>query len=453
MKKGLFTTCFLLLVWSLFAQTKKVIADKIIATVGDKIILKSEIDNSVSDMQRQGVNIPENGKCLLLEQALGLKALVLQAEIDSIPVSEEEVEADIDNKIRYFVNQYGSKEIVEQVAGKSLFQLKEDFKQTFREQKLAQGERDKIVGDVRITPKEVQEYYETIPKDSLLYYDSQLEVGEIVMYSKASRDLEAYAIDQLKEYKKEVEEGTKKFEVLASLYTDDPGSKETGGRYEINRNEKTWDPIFLAKAFSLKDGQISNVFKTKFGYHIIQMVSRNGDDAVIRHILKTPQVSSIEITQAKEKLDSIRTRLVSGQLQFGEAVSKYSEDENSKFTGGRIPAKDGSTFVSIDQLDKDLVLMLKDLKVGEYSPATEYADDRGKKGVRIVQVITKTEPHRENLKDDYDKVSQRALEEKKNEVLEKWFTKKIPSFYVKISDEFKTCPEMEKWSSNTTVRK
>lgn len=453
MKNSFFTICFLLCAFSLFAQTKKVIADKIIATVGDKIILKSEIDNSISDMQRQGVDVPANGKCLLLEQALGLKALVLQAEIDSIPVSEEEVEADIDNKIRYFVNQYGSKEIVEQIAGKSLFQLKEDFKQTFREQKLAQGERDKIVGDVRITPKEVQEYYEKIPKDSLFYYDSQLEVGEIIMYPKPSRDLETYAVDQLKEYKKEVEDGSKKFEVLASLYTDDPGSKETGGRYEINRNEKTWDPIFLAKAFSLKDGQVSNVFKTRFGYHIIQMVSRNGDDAVIRHILKMPQVSSIEVNQAKEKLDSTRTKLASGELQFGEAVSKYSEDDNSKFTGGRIPARDGSTFVSIDQLDKDLVLMLKDLKVGEYSPATEFTDEKGKKGVRIVQIITKTEPHRENLKDDYDKVSQRALEEKKNEVLEQWFAKKIPSFYVNISDEFKTCPEMEKWNSKTTVQK
>ncbi len=453
MKKSFLTICTLLSIYSLFAQPKKVVADKIIATVGDKIILKSEIDNSISDMQRQGVDVPVNGKCLLLEQALGLKALVLQAEIDSIPVSEEEVEADIDNKIRYFINQYGSKEVVEQIAGKSLFQLKEDFKQTFREQKLAQGERDKIVGDVRITPKEVQEYYEKIPKDSLFYYDSQLEVGEIVMYPKASRDLETYAIDQLKEYKKEVEDGTKKFEVLASLYTDDPGSKETGGRYEINRNEKTWDPVFLAKAFSLKNGQVSNIFKTKFGYHIIQMVSRNGDDAVIRHILKIAQVSSIEVNQAKEKLDSIRTKLVSGDLQFGEAVSRYSEDENSKFTGGRIPARDGSTFLSIDQLDKDLVLMLKDLKVGDYSPATEFTDDRGKKGVRIVEVITKTEPHRENLKDDYDKVSQRALEEKKNEVLELWFGKKIPSFYVNISDEFKTCPEMEKWDSKTTVQK
>ncbi len=410
-------------------------ADRIIATVGDKIILKSEIDNSISDMQRQNIAVPENGKCLLLEQALGLKALVLQAEIDSIPISDEDVDADIDNKIRYFVNQYGSKEIVEQIAGKSLFQLKEDFRQTFQEQKLAQGERDKIVADIRITPKEVQLYYDSIPKDSLHFYESQLEIGEIVIFPKASRDLDAYAMDQLKEYKKEVEDGTKKFEVLASLYTDDPGSKETGGKYQINRNEKQWDPIFLAKAFSLKDGQISNVFKTKAGYHIIQMISRNGDDAEVRHILKIPQISSIEVNEAKARLDSIRSKLVAGTLDFGQAVSRFSEDENSKFTGGRVPARDGSTFLSIDQLDKDMVLMLKGLKPGEYSQPTEFSDERGKKGVRIIQILSKTEPHRENLKDDYDKVAQRALEEKKNDALEKWFTKKIPSFYVNISDE------------------
>ena len=190
----------------------------------------------------------------------------------------------------------------------------------------------------------MEAYYDSIPKDSLHFYESEMEIGEIVIYPKPSRDLETYAIDQLKEYKKEVEDGSKKFEDLAP-YTDDPGSKDNGGRYEINRNEKTWDPVFLAKAFSLKDGQISNVFKTKFGYHIIQMVSRNGDDAVIRHILKIPQISSIEVNQAKEKLDTIRSKLVAGDIDFGQAVSKYSEDENSKFTGGRIPARDGSTFI------------------------------------------------------------------------------------------------------------
>jgi peptidyl-prolyl cis-trans isomerase SurA len=453
MKKSLFTLFFVAITFTLFAQVKKVVADKIIATVGDKIILKSDIDNSIHDMQRQGIDVPANANCLLLEQAIGLKALVIQAERDSIPVSDEDIDADIDNKIRYFINQYGSKEIVEQIAGKSIFQLKEDFKQTFREQKLAQGERDKIVANIRITPKEVEAYYDAIPKDSLHFYESELEVGEIVIYPKPSRDLENYAMDQLKEYKKEVEDGSKKFDVLASLYTDDPGSKESGGRYEINRNEKQWDPVFLSKAFSLKDGQISNVFKTKFGYHIIQMVSKNGDDAVIRHILKIPQISSIEVNQAKEKLDSIRSQLVDGTLQFGEAVSKYSEDDNSKFTGGRIPAKDGSSFLTIDQLDKDLVLMLKDLKVGEYSKPTEFTDDRGKKGVRIVDILTKTEPHRENLKDDYDKVAQRALEEKKNDALEEWFSKKLPSFYVNIAQEYQSCPQMKKWENHTTAQK
>src|ERR1700712_1754731 len=156
MKKLYLTALLSVFILFVFAQPKKVLADKIVATVGDKIVLKSEIENSILDMQRQGIAVPDNGKCLLIEQALGIKALVLQAERDSLPVSDEEVDADIENKIRYFINQYGSKEIVEQIAGKSLFQLKEDFRQTFKEQKLAQGERNKIVEDIRITPKEVQ---------------------------------------------------------------------------------------------------------------------------------------------------------------------------------------------------------------------------------------------------------------------------------------------------------
>jgi len=452
--KNVLLTVFLSAIFSVvLSQPKKVLADKIVATVGDKIILKSDIENNIADMQHQGITIPENGKCLLLEQALGVKALVVQAEKDSIPVSEEDVDAEIDNRVRAFINQYGSKDIVEQIAGKSIYQLKEDFKVTFREQKLAQGMRNKIVDEVRITPKEVKAYFDAIPKDSLTFYQSEVEVGQIIIYPKASRDLETYAIDQLKEYKQEVESGSKKFETLASLYTDDPGSKETGGRYDVNRNEKQWDPIFLAKAFSLKEGQVSSVFHTKFGYHIIQMISRSGDDASIRHILKIPQVTSVEMKAAHDKLDSIRAKLITGSLKFGEAVAKYSDDETSKFTGGRIPAKDGSTFVTIDQLDKDIVVLLKDLSVGQYSQPTDFADERGKKGVRIIQLITKTEPHREDLKLDYDKIAQRALEEKKNDTLEKWFAKKIPGYYINIDSEYRDCPEMQKWTVTNTANK
>ncbi len=452
MKKFYLTALFALLFISLFAQ-KKVLADKIIATVGDKIVLKSEIENSILDMQRQNIEIPVNAKCLLLEQALGIKALVLQAEKDSLPVSDDEINAEIDNKVRYFINQYGSKDIVEQIAGKTIYQLKEDFKQTFREQKLSQSMRNKIVEDVKITPSEVKAYFETIPKDSLPFYESEVEVGQIVVYPKASRDLETYAVDQLKEYKKQVESGAKKFETLATLYTDDPGSKETGGKYDINKNEKQWDPLFLAKAFSLKEGQISTVFKTKFGYHIIQMISRAGDDASIRHILKIPQVSSIEVNDAKHKLDSVRSKIIAGTMKFGEAVSRYSDDESSKFTGGRIQGRDGSTFLTIDQLDKDLVVKLKDLTIGEYSQPSEYADERGKKGVRIVQLITRTEPHRENLKDDYNRIALRAQEDKKNETLEKWFTKNIPTYYINVDNEYKSCHEMQKWIVTATATK
>jgi peptidyl-prolyl cis-trans isomerase SurA len=451
MKKIFLTTFLFGSIIIVFAQQKKILADKIVATVGDKIVLKSEIENSLNDMARQGVTVPENGKCLILEQALGIKALVLQAEKDSLPVSDEEIEGEIDNKIRYFINQYGSKDVVEQIAGKTIYQLKEDFKQQFREQKLAQSMRNKIIEDIHITPSEVNGYFSKIPADSLAFYESEVEIGQIVLYPKASRDLETYAIDQLKEYKQQVESGTKKFETLASLYTDDPGSKETGGKYDINRNEKQWDPLFLAKAFSLKDGQISNVFKSKFGYHIIQMISRAGDDASIRHILKIPQVTTIEIKESRDKLDSIRSRLIAGTMKFGEAVSKYSDDETSKFTGGRIPGKDGSTYLNIDQLDKDMVVMLKDLKIGEYSQPTEFSDERGKKGIRIVQIITRTAPHRENLKDDYNKVSQRALEEKKNNALELWFNKKIPTYYINIDPEFNGCKEMEKWKPASTA--
>jgi peptidyl-prolyl cis-trans isomerase SurA len=453
MKKLQLSILFSVIACLCFAQPKKVLADKIVATVGDKIVLKSDVDNNIIDMQRQGISVPDNAQCLVIEQALGIKALVLQAEKDSLPVSDEEVEAEIDNRLRYFIGQYGSKEAVEQIAGKSMYQLKEDFKQQIKEQKLAQAMRNKIIEDVKITPAEVKMYYESIPTDSLPYYETELEVGQIILYPKASKELENYAIDQLKEFKAQVESGSKKFETLASLYSDDPGSKQNGGRYEINRNEKQWDPIFIAKVFTLKEGQISNVFKTRFGYHIIQMVSRLGDDAVIRHILKIPQVTSIEIGASKDKLDSIRAKLIAGTIRFPEAVSKYSDDETSKFTGGRIPGKDGSTFLSIDQLDKDIVVMLKSLSLGQYSQPTEFADERGRKGVRIIQLITKTEPHRENLKDDYNKVSQRALEEKKNNVLDKWFTQKIPTYYINVSDEFKDCPELLKWVKGSTVIK
>ena len=435
------------------SQPKGIIADKIIAVVGNKIILKSDVENSIVDMQRQNIAVPENARCLMLEQAMGIKALVLQAEKDSLPVTDEEIETIIDNKIRQFIGQFGSKDELEKVAGKSVYQLKEDFKEPIRDQELARAMRNKVVENVRITPKEVNEYFNLIPKDSLYLYESEVEVSQIVSLPKAHRDAEEYAVEQLKDFKEQIETGKRDFATLASIYTMDPGSKETGGQYDVNRYSKELDPVWLGKAFTLKPGQVSNPFKTRFGYHIMQLVSRAGDDASVRHLLLIPQVTSFEIKDAKDKLDSIRALLMAGNMEFGAAVSRYSDDEASKFTAGQITGPNGSTYVTIDQLDRDLVLMLKDLKVGQYSQPTEYIDERGRRGVRIVHLKTKTAAHRENMKDDYDRISNRALEEKKNDVLESWFNKKVVGNYILIDDEFKSCPEMSKWHKGPSTGK
>lgn len=429
-----------------FAQVKRVVADKIIATIGDKIILKSDIDNQIFDYKRNKIEVPDNAGCMLLEQAMGMKALVVQAERDSIPVSDEEVNGKLDNQIRGFIQQYGSEEMLEKISGKTVFQLKEEYRPVFKDRELASGERNKIVGDIRITPDEVKAYYDKIPKDSLPFYESELTIGQIVVYPKPNREVEDYVIGQLNGYKKDVEDGKKTFESLAQINSDDPGTKNNGGLFQLNRNDKGVDPTFKAKAFGLKDGQISTPFKSQFGYHIIQMVSRRGDDATVRHILKIPRVSSIEINQSIAKMDTIRTQLVDGKLSFGAAVDRYSEDKQSKFTGGLIPNQEGSTNVTIDELpDRDLVKMLGSLKPGDYSKPVEFTDPTGKIGVRIVHLISMTQPHRENLKDDYDKVAARALEEKQNEALDQWFQKRLPTFYINIDPSYDNCPEMQKW--------
>jgi peptidyl-prolyl cis-trans isomerase SurA len=428
---------------SAMAQPKKVLADKIVAVVGDKIVLKTDIDNAMIDMQRQGIEAPANARCFIMEQALGVKALVLQAEKDSLPITDEEIDTDIENRIRYFVSQYGSIEELERIAGKSVYQLKEDFKPGIRDQKLASAMRNKIVDDVKITPNEVKAYFEKLPEDSLAFYESEVEVGQIVSYPKASRDAEEYAVEQLNEYKKLIE-GGKTFNNMADLYSEDPGVKQNHGQYEINRTSKELDGTWLNKAFTLKEGQISKPFKTKFGYHIIQLVSRAGDDAVVKHILKIPQVTNIEMKEGFSKLDSVRANLISGIIDFGTAVSKYSDDDASKFTGGMIQGPNGS-FLTIDQLDAGMVTMLKDLKLGQFSQPVEFTDDRGKKGIRIIYLKTQTEPHRENLKDDYSKIAARALEEKKENAIESWFYKKIKTYYIMVDADYQGCEVMQKW--------
>ena len=439
-----------LLIFSAIAangQAQRVIADKIAAIVGDRIILRSDIVNSIADIARQGGQIPDNAECLIMEQALISKVLMLQAMKDSLPVTDEEVEAELDQKVRYYIAQLGSQEALEEMAGKTIYQIKDDARESVKEQKLAIAMQRKIVENVRITPNEVKAFYERIPPDSLPYYESELEIGHIVMYPKASRAIEEYIIGEMNNYRRQIESGATTFDRMARDVSEDPGSKDRGGQYQINRNEKTWDPVFMSTAFRLKEGEISAPVKSKFGYHIIQMVQRLGDDAIVRHILRIPPVTEDEISEAKVKLDTIRNNILAGKISFNAAAVRYSNDDAIKYAGPMLLNREGAPYVTIDQLDKDMVATISSMAVGDISKPVAFTDEQNKKGVRLVFFKSRSEPHRMNLADDYSKISEFALEEKKARVIEDWLRERIPGYYIMVDPETEQdCPNLVKFT-------
>ena len=430
-----------------FAQPQKIVADKIIAVVGDRIILKSDITNAIADAVRNGQPIPENAACSILDQALVSKVLMMQALKDSLPVSDDEVEADLDNKVREFIRVYGSKEELERIAGKSIYQIKDDARESVKENKLSQSMQRKIVDGVKVTPAEVQAYFNRIPKDTLPFFEAEYQVGQIIIYPKASRDMETYVVSELMNYKRQAETKSATFESLANRYTEDPGSKGRGGQYQISRQDKSWDPAFVNAAFRLKEGQISNPFKSKFGYHIIQLVQRNGDEATVRHILRVPPVNEEEVTDATRLLDSVRGLLATGKMDFNTAAGKYSDDETAKFAGPYLLNRRGETLVTIDEMDKSVVTLLDKVKLGEYSQPMAFTDEQSqKKGVRLIYLKSKSEPHRMNLRDDYNRIAAAALDEKKFKTLDKWLTTHIGSHYVMLDADEASCPNLKKWA-------
>jgi len=447
--KIIFSFAFLASSFQTKAQIKKVLADKIVATVGDKFILKSDIENAIADYKRQSQgqeNVILPSGCQIIEGQLIRKALVLQAQKDSINVTEEEVENAIDSRIRNFIQQFGSKEALEEVAGKSVIQLKEDFRSLIKEQRLADQMQEKIVDKIKITPVEVKAFYDKIDVDSLPLYESEVQVVSLIMHPKANRDVEEYVIQQLLGYRKQVEAGINSFDQLVKLYSEDPSAKENLGQFSLNRNERNFDPAFMSGSFRLKEGQISAPIKSKFGYHIIQLLSRSGDDAVVKHILRIPPITNDEIKVTKLFLDSIRKQIIAGNASFGEAVNKYSDDDQSKFSGGAVSGRDGSTYVNIDQLDKEMVVLIKNMKPGDISEPQVYLDDRGRKTLRLVYFKERTTPHKENLKEDYNKIAQRALEVKKSIALENWFKVHVPGNYIFIDADYQSCEELKDWN-------
>jgi peptidyl-prolyl cis-trans isomerase SurA len=324
----------MLLTGRLFAQP--ILVDKVVGIVDDRMILLSEIEAQYIQQKYQTTStLPPDFKCIILNESLTEKLMVAQAEIDSVEVTDDEVESTLDRRIRAFAGMAGSIEKLEEYYGKSVIELKEEFRVQVREQLMADQERYKIVGEVKVTPSEVNSFFNKLPQDSLPYYNAEVQLGELIIFPKVSTAVREYSKQKITDLLNRVKNG-EDFATLASAYSEDPGSAEKGGELGfVNRGEL--DPAFEAAAFSLKKpNDVSDVVESAFGFHIIQLIERRGDRINVRHLLIRPKTTTYDVQGSAKLMDSVYYLIQSGKYSFPEAVNKFSEDEATKTNGGMI---------------------------------------------------------------------------------------------------------------------
>lgn len=428
------------------AQEQRVLIDGIAAIVGDKIILHSDIETQYQQALLEGASVPPEYKCALLEQMLAQKLLVMQAAMDSVTVSEEEVEEELNKRIRYFVNMIGSEERLEEYYGKSILQIKDEFRTDVEEQLLANKMRNQVLGEVKITPAEVKQFFNSIPEDSLPFFNAEVEVGQLVIVPTVNPELKEYARQKAEEIRQRILNG-EEFCLLVQIYSEDPGSaNDCGNLGFIRRGEMV--PEFEGAAFRLQPNEISEVTETQFGFHIIQALEKRGNRIKVRHILIRPKTTSADLAQARAKLDSVRALIIARQLTFEEAVARFSDDEATKNTGGMlINPVTGNTYFEIDQLNKEDYFAIEKLSPGELSEPQLFQTPEGTQAYRIMYLKSETRPHKANLKEDYSRIQAAAEQQKKERIFNQWLSEKAKEIYVHIADEYARCDWLLKWTS------
>jgi peptidyl-prolyl cis-trans isomerase SurA len=445
LKKPIFVMLLLLAAVLVKAQpSKSSMVDGLVAVVGDKIILKSDVESEYANWIAQGNDPDPDMKCIIIDQLLTNKLMLRQAELDSLEVSDEEIEGQIDRRMRYFISMIGSREKLEEFYGKSILEIKEEFRPQIKEMVLAQKMQEQITQNVTISPREVQAYFAKVPADSIPYFDAEIEIGQIVLFPEIGPVQKEFTIEKLGDIRSRILKG-ENFTTLALLYSEDPGSAKEGGSLGFfGRGEMV--PEFEAVAFKLKPGEISSVIRTKFGYHILQLVERRGDRVHCRHILIKPPVGNRELDGARIRLDSIRKEITAGNLDFTAAVRKHSEDEESKQNGGMLmEANSGLSTFTINQLTPDVYFAIDKLKPGEMSDPQPYSAPDGSRGFRVFYLKSRTSPHQANLDTDYARIQNAALSMKRIETVQAWFMKTKVKTYINIDQEYLSCGNLSRW--------
>ncbi len=438
----------LLLTTNLSYAQSEVVLDKVIAIVGDEIITKASLEKKYSDILSQGVGSSDNLLCDVMEDLLYSAVMLNQAKVDSLEVTDDEVEGEMDRRLSYIIQQFGSVNAFESYYGKTIPKVKDEMRVSMRDQILIQKMQGKVSSKVRLTPQEVRDYYESIPKDSLPLIDAEVQVAHIVKYARVSKEAIDIATEKLKEYKNRINKG-EKFSTLAVLYSEDQGSAIRGGEIGLVGRAEV-EPEFSAAAFQLKEGEVSPIVETRHGFHIIQLIERRGAKINVRHILIKPRITEADMQLAKAEVDSIVKLIDAGKIDFFEAAREHSDDKDTKMNGGIIVNySDGSSMTPMDKIEPNLFFVIDNLKVGEVSNAVEIQEAGKKPGYRVIKLLKRTEPHHANLKDDYQKIRRAAESDKEGEVLEEWIGRRIKETYIKIDPEYnKNCDFIQDWISN-----
>ncbi len=435
-----------MLSFNIVAQDK-ILLDKVVATIGGEILLYSDIEENYALLASRNANLPEGAKCYVVDQLLVQKLLLNQARLDSIEISDAEIDAQFNARFEQILGMMNNDpQQFQEYYGQSIPEVREKYREDMKNQLLADRMKNDIVSSVQITPSEVKEFFNKIPRDSLPYFSAEVEVGEIVYFPKINKEEKQKALDEAESYLKQIKDGTAKFEDLASVHSDDPGSARLGGDLGW-RKRGDFVVEFEAAAYNLENGEISDIVESEFGYHIIQLIERRGNRIHTRHILVRPEITLADQDLAKNTLDSIQQLIVNDSIGFDFGVKKYSSDKVFSYNNGGIMMnpKTGNSFFEVGDLDPEIYFAIDTMKVGGVSQAMEFTAQSGETAYRIIQLRSQTEPHIASLEQDYSKIKKAALEAKKSNYIYNWIFEALEKTHIRLDNQYSRCDDLKKW--------
>lgn len=422
---------------SLFSQ-ERIELDKIAAIVGSHILKTSDIQNEYMQMQMENIPVDDKSKCKILEQILLQKLLLDQAGLDSLSVTESQIADELDKRIKTLSEQIGTEQKLEAFYGKTISEIKSEWRSLVEDQMLSNQMQMKIVTDVQVSPNDVRKYFNTIPKDSIPEVNPEFEIAHIVIKPPIEIKQKLELKKQLEDLRQRIIKG-ESFAKLAVLYSEDMASAKKGGELGfVSRNDLV--PEFAAVAFKLKEGEVSRIVETEYGYHIIQFIEKKGEKVNVRHILMIPKISKENIVKCKFKIDSVYGLLKADTTAFSSLAGRYSEDNNTKNNGGLYQNPyTGTSKFDPKQIEPNLFYSIKDLKQGSFTEPFLSQDETGKQVYKIVKLISKTETHKASIIDDYQLIKAMALNDKKIKTMNDWFDSKIGKTYINIDKAYREC--------------